>query len=375
MTLPETDRAFLERATSLGRGGWGGVHPNPMVGCVLVRDGRVVAEAFHREFGGPHAEALALEAAGEAARGATAYVSLEPCRHQGKTPPCTAALVRAGVRRVVFGAPDPTAVAGGGARELRAAGVEVEGPVFGPERARAENPAFHHVARTGRPWVALKLATSLDGRIAAAPGVRTRLTGPEADREVHRLRAGFDAILVGGGTARVDDPVLTVREPVPMRRPPTRLVLDSRARLSTGAALFRDVETAPLGVFVRDDVPREALEPLEAAGARVHPVPGAAEGPGLDLETVLEVAGEAGLWSILCEGGSTLGASLLREGLVARIYLFVTPRILGERGVPAFTGTPPEPGDRWRAVDRPAIFGEDRLLVYDRSLDEGEGGR
>lgn len=375
---PDTDRAYLERAAELGRRGWGRVHPNPMVGCVLVRNGEVLAEAYHRDFGGPHAEALALEAAGGSVPGATAYVSLEPCRHQGKTPACTAALIRAGVQRVVFGASDPTAAAGGGAGALRDAGIEVVGPVFGQRRARLENPAFHHAAAHDTPWVALKLAVSLDGRIAAAPGVRTRLTGPEADREVQRLRAGFDAILVGGGTARADDPLLTVREAVPPRRPPTRIVLDSEARLSPDAALFRDVEEAPLAIFTRVDAPEDAMERLEEAGARIHPVPPAPEGPGLDLDAVLRICHDTGVRSVFCEGGGTLAGALLRADYIERLYLFVTPYVLGERGVPAFRGAAttrgggadaPPGGRRWAATGEPRAFGDDRLLTYDRDED------
>lgn len=378
----ERDRHHLERAARLARQGWGRVHPNPLVGCVLVQDGAVVAEAYHRELGGPHAEALALEDSGEAARGATAYVSLEPCRHEGRTPACTEALIGAGVRRVVFGASDPTPEAGGGAEVLRAAGLEVVGPVFDDLRARRENGPFFHAARHDTPWLSLKLATSLDGRIAAAPGVRTRLTGPEANREVHRLRAGFDAVLVGGGTARADDPLLTVREPVPMRCPPTRVVLDSRARLSPGAALFRDVEEAPVAVFTRDDAPEGAVRRLEEAGARVHPVPPASDGGGVDLDAVLRTCRDAGLRALLCEGGATLAGALLRAGHLQRIHLFVTPHVLGEPGVPAFRGAPDVHGvgsstahvppethgrerPRWHPTRAPATFGCDVLLTYD----------
>jgi diaminohydroxyphosphoribosylaminopyrimidine deaminase/5-amino-6-(5-phosphoribosylamino)uracil reductase len=342
-----------------------------MVGCVLVRDGAILAEAHHQEFGGPHAEVLALQAAGDA-RGATAYVSLEPCRHPGKTPPCTDALVRAGVTRVVFGAKDPTPEAGGGAEALRLAGTEVVGPLFDPERARLENPAFHHVALHGTPWVALKLATSLDGRIAASPGVRTRLTGPEADREVHRLRAGCDAILVGGGTARVDDPRLTVREDVPVRRAPSRLVLDSEARLPPEAALFRDLASATVEIFVGEGAPADSVGRLEDAGARVHVVPYAPTGPGLDLGAVLGEIWGSGYRSVLCEGGAALGSSLLVAGRLARIYLFVTPHVLGERGQPAFTGPLGAAGRGWIPVGDPRIFGHDRQLVYDRpAVSEG----
>jgi diaminohydroxyphosphoribosylaminopyrimidine deaminase/5-amino-6-(5-phosphoribosylamino)uracil reductase len=363
--VTDLDRTFLERAATLARRGWGRVHPNPLVGCVLTRGGGVVAEAYHREFGGPHAEALALEAAGDA-HGTTAYVSLEPCNHQGKTPPCARALAEAGVRRVVFGAADPTAAAGGGADALRSEGIEVLGPLFDGERAWRENPSFFHTSTYGTPWVALKLAVSMDGRIAEAPGVRTRLTGSEADREVHRLRAGFDAILVGSGTARLDDPRLTVRGDVPMRRPPVRILLDSGATLAPDAALFKDVDTAPLVVMVREDVPAAVVVVLEREGATVVPVPPSSAGPGLDLGAVLATCWDKGIRSVLCEGGATLGTSLISSDLVGRIYLFVTPRILGARGVPAFREAIGPADGGWIPSGDAAMFGRDHMLVYDR---------
>ncbi|MEJ2541000.1 MAG: bifunctional diaminohydroxyphosphoribosylaminopyrimidine deaminase/5-amino-6-(5-phosphoribosylamino)uracil reductase RibD, partial [Gemmatimonadota bacterium] len=293
-TVTDADRAYLERAALLGRLGWGGVHPNPLVGCVRVRDGGVVGEGWHEEFGGPHAETRALERAGPSAEGATAYVSLEPCRHQGKTPACTRALLSSGVRRVVYGAADPGPESGGGGAELAAAGVEVAGPVFGPERAWSENPAFHDWVGSGRTHVSVKLALSLDGGIARAAGERTRLTGEEARAEVHRLRGGFDGILVGRETARVDDPLLTVRE-APLKRPaPVRVLLDSGLRIGPEAALFRDLETAPLWIFCREDAPEERIEALEGAGARVHPVPGAGERGGVSIGPVLRRCGAMG---------------------------------------------------------------------------------
>jgi len=365
MSLSDRDRTLVERAADIGRRGWGRAHPNPMVGCVLAREGAIVAEAFHREFGGRHAEVLAIERAGDA-RGTTAYVSLEPCCHHGKTPPCTDALAEAGVSRVVFGARDPTQDAGGGARVLRDLGIEVVGPVFDEERSWRENPAFHHSTSHSTPWVALKLAMSLDGRIAASVGVRTQLTGNEANREVHRLRAGFDAILIGSGTAQLDDPRLTVREDVPMRCPPARIVLDSDASLSRGAALFEDIDVAPLIVFVGDRAPEPSRVTLEDGGARVLTVPLDPGGRGLDLSHVLAACRTEGIRSILCEGGASLGSSLAAAGLLGRIYLFIAPRIIGPKGVPAFTG-PIESGcEGWTPSGAVLTYGSDHLLVYDR---------
>lgn len=366
--LSPQDRAHLDRARLIARGGWGQVHPNPMVGCVLVRDGEVVAEGFHGVFGGPHAEIVALERALSEAEGATAYVSLEPCNHRGKTPPCTQALIEAGVRRVVYGAADPGARSGGGGDALRAAGVEVSGPVWGAEEARAENPAFMYVACHEAPFVAVKLAMSLDARIAAAPGAPTQITGSEAAREVHRLRTGYDAIMVGAGTARADDPRLTVRLVPRGRRPARRMVLAPDADLSTEAALFSDIEEAPLHVFCRLDASEAAIERLEAAGAHVHPVKHT-DGR-LDLDAVARVSWELGVQSILCEGGSRLAASLLKERRVQRFYLFVAPTTLGASGLPAFPEDVELDWSDFRLAQPPEGFGRDTLIVLDRPSDD-----
>lgn len=360
------DRQYLTRARELARRGWGHVHPNPMVGCVLVRDGEVVGEGYHRAFGGPHAEIVALESARTRAQGATAYVSLEPCNHQGKTPPCSKALAAAGVRRVVFGAADPGTASGGGGAALAAAGVEVMGPVWPKAFAEVEDPAFFYTTRHDTPFVALKLALSLDGRIASAPGARTRITGAEADREVHRLRSGFDALLVGSGTWRADDPELTVRLAPQGRVPPRRIVLDAQAELPGHAALLREARSVPVHVFTRGDAREADMERLEGAGAHVHPVAADANGM-LDLDAVLKVARELGIRSILCEGGARLGSSLLRTGHIRRVYIFVAPLTLGEGGVPAFsTDTEALPWDAFEPAFQPELHGRDTLLVLDR---------
>lgn len=363
--LTESDHRFLGRAVELGRRGWGRVHPNPMVGCVLTWRGAVVGEGWHAEHGGPHAEVRALQEAGERARGATAYVSLEPCGHHGKTPPCTEALVDAGVVRVVYGAPDPGTESGGGAEILREAGLEVVGPAFPVELAREINPAFFHAAERGTTYVALKLAASLDGKISEAPGRTTRLTGAEADTEVHRLRRGFAGILVGAETARTDDPRLTVREGIRPEHPPARLVVDSRATLSPGAALFQEPPEAPVIVFCSTDAPEPAVAALEEAGATVHPVPPAER--GVDLGRVLEICNETGIHSVLCEGGGRLASSLLEEERVQRIYLFLAPTVLGPEGVPAFPGPfAPETWKGWKALEADRTFGRDALVIFDR---------
>ena len=363
--VSQDDRTWLERARVLAREGWGRVHPNPLVGCVIVRDGEVVGEGFHADFGGPHAEIVALEAARSRAAGATVYVSLEPCNHQGKTPPCADALVEAGVERVVYGAPDPGEASGGGGATLAAAGIAVSGPIWAPERSRAENPAFHHLSRHETPYIALKLAMSLDARCAARPGVRTRITGPEADREVHRLRSGFDAVMVGAGTVRADDPKLTVRLAPTGPVPPRRILLVPDAEIAEDAAVFADVDDAPLHVFCSRDASEARMERLEALGAHVHPVPG--DRGGLDLHAVSARCHEIGLRAILCEGGPRLAASLLREGRVQRFMLLLAPHTLGEDALPAF----PADADQldwsdFQSVDDPVRFGRDTLVVLDR---------
>jgi len=344
------------------------VHPNPLVGCVLVKWGETVGEGCHAVFGGPHAEIAALEQAMHRAEGATAYVSLEPCRHQGKTPPCAGALLGAGVRRVVFGARDPGPQSGGGAEVLRAGGVEVVGPVWSDQTGRSENPAFFHTTRHETPFVALKLAMSMDGRIAARAGERTRVTGGDAERESHRLRSGFDAVMVGAGTVRADDPRLTPRLAPTGKDMPRRILLDAAGTLPLEAAIFEDHEQAPVHIFVAADVSEAGMERLEEAGAHVHPI--AASDAGLDLEAVLAVCWGLGIHSILCEGGARLAASLLREKLVQRLYLFVAPTTFGSEGVEAFLA---DAGDlEWNDFEParpPEPFGRDTLIVLDRQED------
>ena len=361
--LTDRERAHMERALVLARRGWGRVHPNPMVGCVIVRDGRVVGEGWHREWGGPHAEVMALADAGAAARGATAFVSLEPCRHTGKTGACTHALMEAGVARVVFGAADPGEASGGGARVLREAGVEVTGPVLSSGEARRENPPFFHTDET-RPWTALKLALSLDGGIAAAPGQRTSVSGPEVDRRVQELRAGFDAIMVGARTARVDDPRLTVRGPIPPRVPPRRVVVDGRGTLGPGARLL--AEEGGAVQFVTTAAAEAGWKrKMEAAGAQVLTVEGA-DGQ-VDLPGALQALRSGGVGTLLCEGGGVLGSALLSEGLVDRLYLAVAPRFLGPDAVPAFprVSGPGAEAD-WEMAAEPERVGADLWLTLDR---------
>ena len=406
MSLSESDREWLLRAASLAEQGWGRVHPNPMVGCVLTRDGQLVGEGWHEEYGGPHAEVNAIRSAGDAARGATAYVSLEPCSHHGQTPPCSKALLQAGVTRLVFGAADPGDETGGGGELLAQAGVEVIGPPPDVRTFHDVDPVFFYTSMYRRPYLALKLAVSLDGRIAAASGERTALTGDEANREVHRLRSGFDAVLVGGVTARVDDPLLTVRYGMDPRIPPTRIVLDPSAALSPDSALFSTESEAPVLIFATEAAPAERIDGLRDVGAQVEIVPRAEPVPqvepvpqpepvpqaepvpqpepmlqpepvprvgpvlqtdgGANLEDVLERCWSLGLRSIFCEGGGRLATALSREGLAQRFYLFRAPVTLGSQGVPAFPGGDSTPeGLGWRSRGEPIRFGADVLLTYE----------
>ena len=385
MSLCESDREWLLRAASLAGRGWGRVRSrilsptssaNPMVGCVLTLDGELVGEGWHEEYGGPHAEVNAIRSAGDAARGATAYVSLEPCSHHGKTPPCADILLKAGVARVVFGAADPGDETGGGGEVLAQAGVEVVGPQADVQTFHDVDPVFFYTARYGRPYLALKLAVSLDGRIATRAGERTQLTGEEANKEVHRLRSGFDAVLVGGETARVDDPSLTVRYGMDPRIPPTRMVLDPSATLSPYASLFGTESEAPVLIFATEAAPAERVDALRDAGAqveivpKVEPVPqGGAEPHGVggaDLKKMLERCWSLGIRSVFCEGGGRLATALTREELARRLYLFQAPLTLGSQGVPAFEdgdSTPEELG--WSSRGDPVRFGPDVLITYD----------
>ena len=365
--LLDGEREWLLRAVELARRGWGRVRPNPMVGCVLVRDGVIVGEGWHEEFGDAHAEVNALAAAGGKAVGATAYVTLEPCNHYGKTPPCTDALLDAGVSRVVFGAADPGAEAAGGRHRLTVAGVEVTGPPSDRTLGRDVDPAFFFTTEQGRTYVAVKLAVSRDGRIAASVGERTRVTGEEANRYVHHLRCGFDAILVGAETAQVDDPLLTVRSDLVPRVPPTRVVVDSTCRLSPDAQLLATVDQAPVLVIVTEAAPSERVQAIEGAGAEVVVVP---ESDGrVHLDGALAACWERDLRSVLCEGGGRLASALVREGHAQRLYLVEAPISFGDDGVPAFPHAPGTPrGPEWRAVGEPHSLGADVLVTYDREV-------
>lgn len=342
----------MRRALGLARRGWGQTAPNPLVGAVVVRDCVTVGEGFHARFGQAHAEVVALAKAGDRARGATVFVTLEPCNHTGKTGPCTEALIAAGVRRVVIAVADPNPVAKGGAERLRAAGLEVE---FGVEEQAATdlNAAFLFAARgASRPWVTLKLAISIDGAIADATRGQRWLTGKAARRHVHRLRAGHDAVAVGIGTALADDPLLTVRHGRRPRKPATRIVFDRQARLSPTSKLAKSARRSPVLVLA-DSPPAERESALIKAGVVV----GHANG----IEESLQVAASQGVRSLLVEGGAGIAEALLQRNLVDRLIIFQVPVLLGLGALTAFGESPPI--ERLRVVDRRA-FGDDLMTEY-----------
>jgi diaminohydroxyphosphoribosylaminopyrimidine deaminase / 5-amino-6-(5-phosphoribosylamino)uracil reductase len=353
------DSAFMRRALDLAKLGWGQTAPNPMVGAVVVRGGVVVGEGYHARYGGDHAEVAALRAAGPLARGATVFVTLEPCSHFGKTPPCADALIAAGVSRVVTAARDPSPVARSGADRLRDAGIEVAVGV--EERAARElNAPFFHAFDSDRPWITLKLAISIDGAITDATRTAGWLTGPESRREVHRLRAGSDAVAVGSGTALADDPELTVRDAPLPRVAPRRVVFDSELRLPLSSRLVRTARQVPTTVVTtrRTQSAADRAPALEAAGVGVLQAD--------SLGGALRALRADGVRSVLVEGGARLAGSLLTDGAVDRLIIFQAPVVLGTGSLNAFAGTPgiaPSSAQRLEVITR-ATFGDDLMTVY-----------
>jgi diaminohydroxyphosphoribosylaminopyrimidine deaminase/5-amino-6-(5-phosphoribosylamino)uracil reductase len=328
----ETDRVHLARAIEIAERGRGRVSPNPLVGAVIARDGEAISEGWHAELGGPHAEREAIIAAGDAdLRGATMYISLEPCCHRGRTPPCTDAIVDAGIGRVVVASDDPTEKASGrGLGILRDEGVEVE--LAGGElatRARLLNQPFRKHARTGRPWVVCKAAMSLDGKVATESGDSKWISSPASREVAHRWRAELDAVAVGIGTALSDDPRLTARLPGEHRQP-RRVVFDSTARLPLDSQLVRQAPEVPLTVVVSRAARRTATEALERAGAEVVVATGQNE--PARVRAALTQLGAGGIASLLLEGGPHLAGAFLDAGEVDELRLFLAPLVMGGRG-------------------------------------------
>jgi diaminohydroxyphosphoribosylaminopyrimidine deaminase/5-amino-6-(5-phosphoribosylamino)uracil reductase len=331
----ETDRQMMTRALELAAQGTGQVSPSPLVGTVIVDPaGEIAGEGFYLFEQVKHAETVALEQAGERARGGTAYVSLEPHAHQGRTQPCTDALIKAGIRRVVAPIEDPNPkVSGRGFAHLREAGIEVTTGLLADEATRL-NEAYIHFMRTGRPFVHLKLAVSLDGKVATFGGDSRWITGEEARARVHELRHQYDAIMVGGRTARADDPLLTDRSGRKRRLPLVRVVIEQYLRMSPESQLAQTTDAGPVLIFVHGDPDPDIVTALQSRGVEVI----SQEGSGLEFAGVLDELGRRSIQSVLVEGGPILAGLLLDSGLVNKTTFFIAPMIIGGQDAPSAIG-------------------------------------
>lgn len=331
MIEPSRDPPHMALALELAERGLGGVEPNPMVGCVIVAGDRVVSQGWHARFGGSHAEIEALAQAGSAAVGATMYVTLEPCCHHGKTPPCTEAIVRAGIRRVVVAHRDPfPRVDGGGIDQLRAAGVQVDVGLM-ESASRRLNAPYLKLVRQGRPWINAKWAMTLDGKLAARSGDSRWISGERSRQRVHQLRGRMDAILIGAGTARADDPQLTVR-PSGLRTP-VRIVLDSQATLATDSRLVQTARETPVLIAAGPEAPRQRCQQLKAAGCEVWI--GASEDRNQRLMELLEELGRLRMTHVLVEGGAQVLGSLFDARAIDEVHAFVAAKLIGGRTAPS----------------------------------------
>lgn len=365
-TFTDADRSHMVAALRLSRRGLGNVWPNPAVGCVIVRDGLVVGRGWTQPGGRPHAEVMALRQAGEKAQGATAYVTLEPCSHFGKSPPCADALIQAGIRRCVSALTDSDPrVSGRGLERLRAAGITVHNGLLA-DQARAHNLGFFLRVERGRPLFTLKTATSLDGRIALENGDSQWITGPEARTLTHRLRAEHDAVLVGSGTVVADDPDLRCRLPGVDPRPVVRVVLDARLRTPAEGSLLRTVDQAPVWIVTSD----AAMQTQDAAlltrnGATLIPLV-----DPHDCHAIAAALADRGLTRVMIEGGGQVAGSFLRAGLVDRAIWFRAPKILGgdaRAGVGALGLTCLTDNPEYRRV-RLVTVGEDSVEFLERKI-------
>ena len=360
-----SDVDFLRRALDVAERGRGLTSPNPLVGAVIVRDSRIVGEGAHLRAGGPHAEVEALTAAGDAARGATLYVTLEPCNHHGRTPPCAPAVARAGIARVVAALRDPNpSVAGGGLELLRAQGIAVEVGALGAEAER-QNRAWLTAVRERRPHVTLKAAATLDGKIADVHGASRWITGEAARQRVHRLRAESDAIVVGITTALRDDPSLTVRLERPWPREPYRVVLDTHARLSPEARVIHAGTPGRALIAVGESATPARVTALQAVGATV--VRCALREGRVDASALLARLFALEIRAVLVEGGGEVHAAFLEGGLVDRVALFVAPLLLGGRTAPGVVGGAGRELKSALRIERPAVtaLGDDLLIEGD----------
>jgi diaminohydroxyphosphoribosylaminopyrimidine deaminase/5-amino-6-(5-phosphoribosylamino)uracil reductase len=347
----------MRRALALAQQGWGQTAPNPMVGAVVVRDGAIVGEGYHARYGEPHAEIVALKAAGERARGATMYVTLEPCNHFGKTPPCTEAILQARVQRVVIATADPTALAGGGARHLADYGVQVTFSVEEPAALELNAPFFFAAVSSRRPWVTLKLALSSDGGMNDPSGERRWISNELSRNEVQRLRANVDAIAVGLGTVRADDPQLTARGSIRPRVAPMRVVFDRNADTPLESTLVRTAKQTPTMIFAHHP-PVSRLAALHNAGVDVFEAE--------NLPAALEALRGFDVHHLMVEGGARVAREFLRQDLVDRLVIFQSPVTLGADAVRPFEGTPASFREMLagKPVVRRAEFGEDVMTEY-----------
>jgi diaminohydroxyphosphoribosylaminopyrimidine deaminase/5-amino-6-(5-phosphoribosylamino)uracil reductase len=347
----------MRRALALAQLGWGQTAPNPMVGAVVVRDDVVVGEGYHARYGDPHAEIVALKAAADRARGSTMYVTLEPCHHFGKTPPCTEAILQARVKRVVIASADPTALAGGGARHLADYGVQVDFAVEEAAALELNAPFFFAATNPARPWVTLKLALSSDGKMNDPSGERRWISNEQSREEVQRLRANVDAIAVGLGTVRADDPQLTARGKIRPRVPPTRIVLDRNAETPLDSTLVRTAKEIPTIIFAHHPAVAR-LAALHNAGVDVFEAE--------DLPAALMALHGFEMQHLLVEGGARVAQEFLRQGLVDRLIIFQSPITLGNEAISPFDGLPGDFREQistFPIVGR-AEFGEDVMSVY-----------
>lgn len=336
--VTEADLPFMERAVELAWQGRGWTSPNPMVGAVVVADGQIVGEGFHPQAGKPHAEIFALDAAGELSAGATLYITLEPCAHHGRTPPCVDRLIESGIKRVVVACEDPNPlVAGKGLQKLRDAGLEVEVGVLAREACQMNERFFKYI-KTKRPFVAIKTGMSLDGKIATASGESQWITNEDSRGYVQILRATYDAIMVGVNTIVQDNPRLTCR--LPGGRQPVRIVIDSMARTPINAQLFAQRGTGLLRpnvlICVSHRAPEDRVRALREVGAEILVCPdsGFSVDTHVDLEKLMPMLGKREITSVLLEGGGTLNAAALDSGIVDKVYVFIAPKIIGGVGAP-----------------------------------------
>ena len=362
MALGDDDAGWMRAALGLARRRLGQVWPNPAVGCILVREGRVAGRGLTGPGGRPHAEQVALEQAGAAAAGATAYVTLEPCAHQGLTPPCADALIAAGIARVVIPLEDPDPrVDGRGIAALRDAGVAVDTGCLAPE-AEALNRGFFRRIRDGRPHLTLKLATTLDGRIATGTGESRWITGPRARSEVHLMRARSDAVLVGAGTVRSDDPRLDVRDLGISDCDPVRVVVSGGLTLPRDGHLGQTADSVPLWLCHHAEAEDSRRRAWQERGAELIEIPFQADGQ-LDLTALLQRLGDRGLTRVLCEGGGRLAAALLAAGVVDEVVTYTAGLALGEEAVPAVGSMRVETlqlAPRFRLAETAAVGGDVR---------------